>query len=727
MTPVKIRPIPLLFAALLFAPAPRADAAPPDPAAAGAAHEVRVVLQDGRILPGPALYADGTLEAAGTSLPREAVRKVVFDRAARGTEKDGAGKAAEAGGPSARKPLEGRERAEYDAWAKDAAAMAERHPDAAYHVLLDRVEARLLADGTRTARSRYVIVVRKESAKRFAQVVRWFVEGRQRVTFPRARSIKPDGTFVELDPASVRVQTPPVDASTFIKYQMISGVIPDVEIDDILDIEALEEETNPFKREFWFPQMYFQSSEPARRAEALFAVPEAMRLFFTRANLPDSAGPVETVEGGERVYRFAMENLPPYVAEPLDPPYGDITPFVQASPFEGWGPVTDWVGAMWRENSKPSEKLSAFTRDLVKDCRTEREKVAAIYHYVQRQIRYVIVKGDMSTLWGSWPADTIRDQKFGCCVDKAQVFSAMLAAAGIRSTPVAVNAGERTLDPNVATLSITHAISRVEADGKILYLDSTGYDHRFPYFAGMDHGREAVVPELSGLEPIPLPPPEDNAVRYKFDMKISPDGAVSLSRRGQFTGDEEAMRRGYWKTVKEDEWARVFAGVANEIAPGAKLGDYAIEHRDDLDGPFATSVECSWAEYGKRAGDLLVVPLPNAEFDFPEAALDARKYPIRYETVNLREFVYEISWPKGGMAPAFTPAPRKIECAIASYETAVEPGDGKWTVTARFTRHGVTVPVDGYAAFRTFAGEVARASREPLLFKVAPAERGDAR
>lgn len=720
-TPLLLLLLPLLL--LLARPAPGAadDPEPAPPREDAAA--VRALLRDGTILPGPVTLDGGTVEVGGRALPREALRKVVFDRAAAAQATAGESGAEAAQG----RRLDGDERAEFELWNAQAEEMASRNPDANYLVLLDRIEHRLRGDGTRESRSRYILKVRKEQAKQFARLVRWFVEGRSRVSFPRARCLKPGGLLLEMDPASPRVSTPATDASTFIKYQMISGMIPGVEIGDILDIEVLEEETNPFKKEFWFPQMYFQSAEPARRADALFAVPEAMRLHFTRRNIPDGAGPHESVEGGERIYRFALENLPPYVAEPLDPDYADITPFVQASLFRGWKPVTDWVGAMWAENARPSEKLAAATRELVKGCRTDAEKVAAIYHYVQREIRYVIVKGDMSTLWGSWPADTIRDQKFGCCVDKAQVMSAMLAAAGIRSTPVAINAGARRLDPEIATLSITHAISRVELDGKILYLDSTGYNHRFPHHAGMNHGREAVVPELSGLEAVPLPAPEGNAVRYRFDMKFSPDGALALARRGVFTGDEEAMRRGYWKSVREDEYARVFAGVANELAPGAALGKFGVEHCHDLDGPFATVFDCAWNDYGKRAGDLLVVPLPNAEFDFPEAALAARKYPIQYESVNLREFVYAFAWEKGRLEPAFLPEARTLECAIASYATAVEPSGDGFTLTVRYTRSGTEVPVADYPAFREFTAKVARASREPLLFRVLPEEGGDAR
>ncbi|MBI3038883.1 DUF3857 and transglutaminase domain-containing protein [bacterium] len=532
------------------------------------------------------------------------------------------------------------------ALAASASAFEAGFPDAAGIILLDDWRHEYRPDGSFSVFVHFIAKVKKEHRKQWADQVIGFTEGRDKVHIKRARSINPDGKVYEADPGQMKINKPQISPGIFVKYMLAALRIPNVEIGSIVEVEWEIEDFNPYNREFFFPTNYFQGEDPVFLSRMMVEIPKEKTLFWETRNFPKGLeSPAENLEGNVKRYTWELREVPPLVAEPLMPHSADSMPYVQASLFEGWEKIHDWINNYWKNNTTPSPELASQTIDLVKGLTTEEEKIAKIYHWIQKNIRYIIIKSDAATLYGSYPAHETVQKQFGCCVDKAMVFSAMLNAVGIKNGPLLINAYSHEMSKRIPNLHITHSISRItRANGQKMYLDSTGYDFRYPSFACGDQGRLCVDPFDRSVDFIPMQNPEDNLYQINSSMTLSLDGTIHVKSEKKYKGEMEAGARASMKAMKPAEREKFLSGRINGYAPSANLLNFSFENLEDIEKPYSYSFQYEITRYPREIADLMVFKVPGCleTLSFPEAAFASRSFPIEYE--SLMKIPYRIKW-----------------------------------------------------------------------------------
>ncbi|MDD4005370.1 MAG: DUF3857 domain-containing protein, partial [Elusimicrobiaceae bacterium] len=362
-------------------------------------------------------------------------------------------------------------------------------------ILLDSGEYVLKPDGTQVFRNHQIRQILKESLKQqWGTVGSCAEEGRERVRITKASVYAPDGAVYPLDPARIETSRPQDGSGDFFVAGNICSIyeMPNVQAGSIVDYETELETYNPFRRDFFFPGWGFADDQgPVRVSQVRVTVPASQDFFYSTRNFPAPAPeqPAVTRASETRTYSWRLENIEPLAAEPNMPAYQNVAPFLLGSLFKNWGPVLDWTAGLYEERTKPSPELARFTLDLVKNCKTEDEKAAEIYHYVQKEIRYIALKVGVASGWGGYDANLTWKRRYGCCVDKALLLTAMLNAAGIKASPVLINTNDQAeLDFRIPQLGFDHCITVAEISGRHVFLDSTGYDYRSPSIAGFDYG-----------------------------------------------------------------------------------------------------------------------------------------------------------------------------------------------------------------------------------------------
>lgn len=123
----------------------------------------------------------------------------------------------------------------------------------------------------------------------------------------------------------------------------------------------------------------------------------------------------------------------------------------------------------FRKQSKPNAELVQLTSRIVRGARDAREKALAIRRWVQEHIRY-----QANATWiPSNSAGQILHARVGDCKDHVVLMAAMLAAAGIKSSPALIDWGQDlyTLPPVFHQGSFNHVITFLPTLN--LYLDAT--------------------------------------------------------------------------------------------------------------------------------------------------------------------------------------------------------------------------------------------------------------
>jgi transglutaminase-like putative cysteine protease len=650
----------------------------------------------------------------GRVLPRAEVRDIQF------VEKK------DAGGAAAAAPVDAATAARGAELYRLADAFAAKHPGADGLQLVDEGENVVRPDGTWFERDRFAGLILKDGLKSsWGRISLGFEEGRERVRIVKAVVYHRDGTAYPYDPKTVEISAPQAQDLFFQDDRTLSAALPQVEVGSIVEWETETDTYNPFRKDFFFPRWGFQGSSPSLMSHFSITVPSDRKLTYAVGHFDgpwkSRAAPRVATKDGATTYEWRLDDIPGIVAEPDMVPYDDYAPYVKAALFSDWGRIDDWLVGMYRERLKASPELAAFTLDLVKNKKSDDEKVAAIYHFVQREVRYIAIKMGVASGWGGYAADVTWKKRYGCCIDKAILFASMLRVAGIPAEPVLLNPNEEARhDYRVPDIWFSHAITRLKVNGKWIFLDSTGSDYRYPELAAFDHGSETLDVFERGTRTIPVPAPEKNASDYTYAVTLDADGGAAVTFGANYNGVHEGELRGYYKSLKESDQRRSFQDWINDVSPAAELLSFHVDHQDDLDKPFTLGMSYRVKDYLVPAGDLRILKLPDLEQSFEEVALAKRRYALQYRTSSERVYHYAVELPEG-FAVASAPSKTRVDGPHESFRLDCAQSGPRLSCEAALSRGARTYPASDYAAHKKFLERVARLTQDRIFLKAGAA------
>jgi transglutaminase-like putative cysteine protease len=199
--------------------------------------------------------------------------------------------------------------------------------------------------------------------------------------------------------------------------------------------------------------------------------------------------PVVTMDGDKRKYVITNTRQKEIIPEPRMPSLLDTETFSQIYLWTmgSWGDISRLYISLVKEQMQSDNELEAFTRQLVKDKKTDEEKIKAIFNFVSQKIRYVAVLLGPYT-HKPYPAREIFKKRYGDCKDKTTLLLTMLKIAGIEGRHVLVPARSEFFDESVPSLQVfNHVIAAVPSGNKYYWLDGTNEaasyppDYRFCY------------------------------------------------------------------------------------------------------------------------------------------------------------------------------------------------------------------------------------------------------
>ncbi|HAH31386.1 MAG TPA: hypothetical protein DCL44_03625 [Elusimicrobia bacterium] len=594
-------------------------------------------------------------------------------------------------------------------------------------VLLDSGDYTLKTDGAWTLKTREIRQILKENLKQsWGQIIRCSEEGRERAKIIKANVYTADGGIYTLDPTRIKTSKPQSASGDF----FVSGSVctqyamENVQVGSIVDYEIEEETYNPFRKDFFFPVWGFQDSEgPVKVSEISVTLPKGREFYYSLRNFPGkrSTEPKITESATAKTYAWRLENISPLANEPMMPSYEDVAPYLRGSLFKDWDRIFDWTIGLYNERTKPSPELKEFTLDLIKDCKTDEEKARAIYHYVQKEIRYIAVKVGVASGWGGYDANLTWKRRYGCCVDKSLLLTTMLGVAGIKASPILINTNDQQdIDYTIPQLGFDHSITVAEIGGKHVFLDSTGYDYRYPEIAGFDYGVHVLNVFNKKIDFVPVPTPVENGSFYYYDIAMSPTGSALISENMSYSGSREGELRDYYRSIKGEEQKRAFQQMAKEVSPAAELIDYKVNNAENINKPFTLATKYSITDYAKRAGDILIFHLPDFEVAagrIKEISQAERIYPIEYMASLGRYYVYSISLPENYEVVLL---PEKLELSdkYGSFTSQCAKAEKGKVVCTAFWERGerVIAPAD-YKAYKGFLEAAASHTKKQLFFK----------
>ncbi|NOZ78288.1 MAG: transglutaminase domain-containing protein [Acidobacteria bacterium] len=224
---------------------------------------------------------------------------------------------------------------------------------------------------------------------------------------------------------------------------------------------------------------------------------------------------------------------------------------------------------------RPSRLVEDKARELTKDLKTRRARIAALYHFVTDRIRYVALEFGEHR-YRPFSADWVLSHKMGDCKDKACLLVALCHSIGIHADMVLVRTAD--LGPVRSKLAVLgdfdHAIAYLPDDHLWLDGTATGYDPFRP--PGLDQGAFVLVVRGPSSAPETTPVVGAGTSTTRVTLKAGAGNTLDVSVTVTATGDAAAALRsafgGSHNRVRFARWLqRLFPGARLTGKPTASM------------------------------------------------------------------------------------------------------------------------------------------------------------
>jgi len=384
------------------------------------------------------------------------------------------------------------------------------------------------------------------------------------------------------------------------------------------------------------------------------------------------------------------------------------------------------MGNCWQAMIAKQQELTEPIKEIVKKiegaAKTETEKLKAVWDYMNTSIRYV---GLERGLQGFIPlsAHVVCDKKYGDCKAVAGLITVLCRALGLKADPILIGIrpvlGAVDLDLP-GPFHFNHSIARVEADGKVYWMDATYRTLDFATTPAADQGVDVIVsrPGAPFVDKIPVQGPETNVHEMKVSFAPAADGTVTLELDMRATGNFAGSFRAGAMEMTADKARQWLEGMLAETYPGATLVEQAISGREDNNLPMGVRLKASIPKAIQSSGTGLTFevrkPFGISTFDYFN--LPKRRFAL--DLGYLREYStrFEVQLP-AGMQPAGLPRNVMHEDDFLKLERLSQVENDRLVTEYKLVVKALIIPADRYPAAREAFLKAQDASKFVVLFE----------
>ena len=265
--------------------------------------------------------------------------------------------------------------------------------------------------------------------------------------------------------------------------------------------------------------------------------------------------PVKSESKNEKTLTWAVKNLPGISRSYASPKWIELTTTVLFAPssfeFEGYkGSANTWedLGRFQIALNEGRDELPAEVLEKVRSLTTsisdDREKVKALYSYLQKNTRYISIQLGIGGLQ-PFEASFVAKKGYGDCKALSNYMYSLLKAAGIASHYAWVNGGS-SLDyqyviEDFPSDQFNHIILCVPLKQDTMWLECTSQDVAAGYMGDFTGNRKAllITPQGGKLVSTPRYNVRDNVMQRQLKGSLSDKGNLDFTCFTKYAGTQQ--------------------------------------------------------------------------------------------------------------------------------------------------------------------------------------------
>ncbi|HEX8141649.1 MAG TPA: DUF3857 domain-containing protein [Pyrinomonadaceae bacterium] len=549
-----------------------------------------------------------------------------------------------------------------------------------------------------------------------------------------ARTIKPDGTIVELKKEDVFERD--VIKVSGVKVKAKSFAMPSVEAGSIIEYRWREVRVNQSAN---YVRLQFQRDIPVQAVKYYikpYPFPGmSMRAQVFHGEMP----PIMKEKNG--FYSATMTNMRAYHVEPHMPPEDAVRAWMliyyttdeKIVPEKFW---KDYGRSVYEDNKarmKVTDEVRQAATAAVGDASTPEEKLERLFNFVRAKIKNVTddaaglsAEERAKLKENKSPADTLK-RGVGSGADIDLLFAALAIAAGFDARLALVSdRSDIFFDPSFASrYFITSYDIAVKVGDQWRFYDPGMMYLPFGMLRWQEEGQDALLTDPK--EPIwvktPVSAPDKSAIKRTAKLSLSDDGTLEGDVRVEYTGHFGIERK---EENDEESQAQREQRLLSEIKAQmstAELSEIRIENVTDPAKPFVYAYHVRVPGYAQRTGKRLFLRPAFFEYGIgPLFPTSERKNIIYFHYPWTENDTVEIRLP-AGFALDNADAPGAIGAgALSKYVPKVfVTQDGRALIYKRdftFGRQEVVLfPASTYPALKEYFDLMNKADAHTITLK----------
>jgi transglutaminase-like putative cysteine protease len=379
------------------------------------------------------------------------------------------------------------------------------------------------------------------------------------------------------------------------------------------------------------PAFHFSFPVPVEHSSLKVIADKNVTISFLKQNI-DTTLVIHVVKAKGRTveHEWTMNNIKPYQRGSNTVPTIYYTPhiFPYLKGYQGKEKYVNLLGSnddmfKWyydhiRVNCIEDDKeLKVLTDSITKGIKEDKDKAAAIYNWIQENVKYVAFEDGLRGYVPNKPSK-VCSNRYGDCKDMANLLSEMLNMAGLKAYRTWI--GTRDLPYQFSQLPLpsvsNHMISALQLGDSILYMDATGTHTMFGYPTDMIMGKEALIALDSThykIGKVPVLPASRSVVSDSVNIRI--DGNV-IKGEGVYalTGflREDGVARLITKNKEQEEHS--INGLLQKGNNKSIVDTYTINYLKDKSKPLSIAYTFNIRDYLNTSGNEMFINLHLGKF-----------------------------------------------------------------------------------------------------------------
>ncbi|MCF2500336.1 DUF3857 domain-containing transglutaminase family protein [Dyadobacter chenhuakuii] len=435
-------------------------------------------------------------------------------------------------------------------------------------------------------------------------------------------------------------------------------------------------------------------------------------------------------EGGADIYTWVVRNQPVSKTTDFYPlPVIDYLPLVMAAPsdFE----VQDYQGNFntWADFGKFYHTLNAGRdvlppatvteiKSVIKDAKTDREKVEKLYKWMQTRSRYVSIQLGIGG-WQTIDAMTVANKGYGDCKALSNFTVAALRQAGIPAYVALIKAGsEAMMKPDFPSSQFNHVIACAVVAKDTMWLECTSQTTT-PNFMGTFTGSRyalLVTPEGGKLVQTPVYKSHQNTRKSRANVNLDEGGNGQVEVHTLYAGLQQESRNSVFHNGNKEEQKKWLMNQIN--LPSLDLQRFELLEGRETEPTITEKLSLNVRNCATKTGSRLFIKptLLSRGFELPATSERTTDFYLPGSVYDFTDsdtvsYVIPANYKLETTLPSF-----QINSVFGTYESKTILENNKLLCSRKVVMNGGRYNAKDFPAWIDFLKKVRKADRAQVVF-----------